>query len=112
LCSRKKRGQIIDLEWKKTFISKAKKYQREVIPTYINGRNTNFFYNLANFRKFLGIKINFEMLYLVDEMYKQQNKTIKIIFGKPISYKTFDNTLKDTQWAEKVKQEVYALSKK
>jgi len=112
LCSRKKRGQIIDLEWKKTFISKAKKYQREVIPTYINGRNTNFFYNLANFRKFLGIKINFEMLYLVDEMYKHQNKTIKIIFGKPISYKTFDNTLKDTQWAEKVKQEVYALSKK
>jgi putative hemolysin len=112
LCSRKKRGKIVDLEWKKTFISKAKKYQREVIPTFIDGRNSNFFYNLANLRKFLGIKVNFEMLYLVDEMYKQKNKTIKVAFGKPISYKTFDNTLKDAQWAEKVKQEVYALGKK
>jgi putative hemolysin len=112
LCSRKKRGKIVDLEWKKTFISKAKKYQREVIPTFIDGRNSNFFYNLANLRKFLGIKVNFEMLYLVDEMYKQKNKTITVTFGKPISYKTFDNTLKDVQWAEKVKQEVYALGEK
>lgn len=109
LCSRKKRGKIIDLEWKKTFVSKAKKYHREIIPTHIDGRNSNFFYNLANLRKFLGLKVNFEMLYLVDEMYKQKNKTIKVKFGKPISYKTFDNTLKDAQWAEKVKQIVYKL---
>lgn len=112
LCSRKKRGKIIDLEWKKTFISKAKQYHREVIPTHINGRNSNFFYNLANLRKFLGIKVNFEMLYLVDEMYKQKNKTIKVTFGKPISYETFDKTLKDVQWAQKVKQEVYSLGEK
>ncbi len=109
LCSRKTRGKIIDLEWKKTFVSKAKKYHREIIPTHIDGRNSNFFYNLANLRKFLGLKVNFEMLYLVDEMYKQKNKTIKVKFGKPISYKTFDNTLKDAQWAEKVKQIVYKL---
>jgi putative hemolysin len=112
LCSRKKRGKIVDLEWKKTFISKAKKYQREVIPAFIEGRNSNFFYNLANLRKFLRMKVNFEMLYLVDELYKQRNRTLKIRFGNPISYKTFDNTLKDVQWAEKVKEQVYSLNAK
>jgi len=111
LCSRKKRGKIVDLEWKKTFISKAKKYKHDVIPTYINGKNSNFFYNLANVRKFLGIKANIEMLYLVNELYKQKNKTIRIIFGKAIPYSSFNDTLKDVQWAQKVKQIVYNLGK-
>ena len=70
LCSRKVKGKIYDLEWKKTFISKAKTYHRDIIPTHISGRNSNFFYNLSNFRKFLGIKAYIEMLYLVNEFYK------------------------------------------
>jgi putative hemolysin len=110
LCSRKTHNKIMDLEWKKTFISKAKKHKRDIIPAYIDGRNSNFFYNLANLRKKLGIKSNIEMLYLVDEMYKQKDKTIIITFGEPISYKTFDNRYKDNEWAKKVKEIVYGLN--
>lgn len=111
LCSRKqKRGIIEDLEWKKTFISYARKYQRDVVPTFIDGRNSDFFYNLARFRKMIGIKQNIEMLYLVDEMYKQKNKTINIIVGKPIPFETFDKRFSDNQWAQKVKEHVYRLS--
>ena len=85
LVSRKQPGgEIRDLVWKKTFISKAKKYQREVIPVHISGQNSNFFYNLANWRKKLGIKANIEMLFLVDEMVKQKDKPIRITFGDPI----------------------------
>ncbi len=112
LVSRKQKGGVIkDLEWKKTFITKAKQYQRDVIPVYIDGINSNFFYNLANFRKWLGIKANFEMLYLVDEMYKQKNKTVNIYIGIPISYLEFDKKSSDQQWAEKVKKHVYSLEK-
>jgi putative hemolysin len=107
--SRKQNGIIKDLEWKKTFIAKAKKYERDIIPTYIDGRNSNFFYNLANLRKFLKLKANIEMLYLVNEMYKQNNKTINITFGKPISYQTFDKRFTYAQWAEKVKEHTYNL---
>ena len=64
LCSRKQKGKIIDLEWKKTFITKAKTYHRDIIPTHISGRNSNFFYNLSNIRKKLGIKANIEMAFL------------------------------------------------
>ncbi len=111
LVSRRKRGVIKDLEWKKTFIRKSRDYQRDVIPTYIEGVNSSFFYHLANWRGRLGIKMNIEMLYLADEMFKQVGKEIKIIFGKPIPYQTFDRSKKDTEWASYVKQQVYALHK-
>lgn len=101
LCSRKvKGGKIMDLDWKKTFISKAKEYQRDIIPTHIDGHNTKFFYNLARLRKRLKIKVNIEMAFLPDEFFKQRNKTLTIIFGKPIPYQTFDNRHTDAEWAE------------
>jgi putative hemolysin len=109
LVSRKQNGIIKDLEWKKTFIAKAKQYQRDILPVHIEGRNSGFFYNLANLRKKLNIKANIEMLYLPDEMYRQKNKTISIKIGKPIPYQTFDNTFNFNEWAEMVKKHVYLL---
>jgi len=109
LCSRKQHGQVIDMEWKKTFITKARTFKRDIIPVHINGRNSNWFYNLAYWRKRLGIKANIEMLYLVDEMFKQNNKSINIIFGKPISWTVFDDRFSDIVWAQKVKQHAYSL---
>jgi putative hemolysin len=109
LVSRKTGGKIVDLEWKKTFLSKSIKYKRDILPVYISGRNTDFFYNMANWRKRLGIKANIEMLYLVDEMYKQKDKTIKINFGKLIPIETFDKRFSYAQWAQKLKEHVYSL---
>ncbi len=111
LCSRMQKGGISDLEWKKSFISKARAHKRDVIPCYINGRNSGWFYNLARFRAFLGIKANIEMLYLVDEMFKQRDKEIVITFGKPISYTIFDKKKTDLAWAQKLKSYVYTLEK-
>lgn len=109
LVSRRQKGKIKDLEWKKSFISKAVKYQRNIIPIHIEARNSNFFYNLASLRKKIGIKANIEMFYLVDEVYKQKGKFIKFTIGKPIPYKTFTKLHSDLCWAEKVKEHVYEL---
>ncbi len=110
LCSRKvKKGKIQDLEWKKTFINKAKEHHRDIIPTHIDGRNSNFFYNLARLRKRLKIKVNIEMAFLPDEHFKQRNKTLTIVFGKPIPYQTFDSRYTDAQWAEKLRCFSYNL---
>ena len=113
LVSRKQRiqGKIVirDMEWKNTFIKKAKKYQRDVIPIYIAGRNSEWFYNLARWRKRLGIKANIEMLYLVDEMSKQFNKTITLVVGDIIPYTTFDKSKSESQWAAWVQEKVYNL---
>lgn len=109
LVSRKQGGKIRDLTWKKTFITKARQYKRDIIPVYFAGRNSSFFYNLANFRKMLGIKANIEMFFLVDEVYKQKGKNMSMVFGEPISWKTFDRSHPDTYWAQYVMDTVYSL---
>lgn len=109
LCSRKIKGEIVDLEWKKSFLSQAIKHKRDVVPVYINGRNSEFFYNLSNFRKNIGLKANIEMLYLVDEMVKQNNKELVITFGEPIPVSTFDKSRKLMEWVEFVREKTYAL---
>jgi putative hemolysin len=111
LVSRKQAGIIKDVEWKKTFLSKAKSSGRDIIPVYISGRNSDFFYNLANFRKKLGIKANIEMLFLVNEMYKFKNKVILITFGKPIPVNIFDKSKTDQQWASLLREHIYKLEK-
>lgn len=109
LVSRRTKGKIVDPPWQKSFVSKAIESKRDIVPVYIEGRNSNFFYRLANFRKFLGIKTNIEMLYLVDEMVKQRGNTIKIVFGKPIPYTTFDKSKTYIEWAAYLKDIVYSM---
>jgi 1-acyl-sn-glycerol-3-phosphate acyltransferase len=110
LVSRRINGQIIDLEWKKNFITKAVHYQRDVVPLHCTGRNTNFFYGLANLRKKLGIKTNIEMFYLVDETFKHLHKHITVTFGKPIPYTTFDQSKTPVRWAKWVKDQAYGMA--
>ncbi|MDR0896164.1 MAG: 1-acyl-sn-glycerol-3-phosphate acyltransferase [Prevotellaceae bacterium] len=109
ICSRRRKGIIRDLEWKKTFIVKSVQFHRDVIPIHFEGRNSNFFYNLANVCKFFGIKFNIAMLYLVDEMFRNRHKTFTITIGKPIPWQTFDKSKTPAQWAACVKEEVYKL---
>jgi len=112
LVSRRKKGKVRDLEWKKAFVSRAKKFNKPVVPVHLEGRLTQFFYNLANFRSGIGMKMNIEMLYLADELFKQKNSEIKITYGKPIPASTFDKSKKDVEWAQWVKEKVYELEQK
>jgi putative hemolysin len=110
LCSRKQKGVIRDLQWHKSFISKAIQHKRDIVPAYFSGRNSDFFYNLSNIRKSIGIKANIEMLYLADEMFRQKGKEIMLVFGKPIPWITFDKTRSAPEWAEWVKLKSYDLA--
>jgi putative hemolysin len=111
LVSRKKNGVVKDLEWKKSFITKARRHQLNILPVFIEGRNTERFYNAAVWRERLGIKANVEMILLPGEMYHQKGKTITIIFGKPLPHHLFDRSRSDAEWAQHVKELVYALGK-
>jgi len=109
LVSRKKKGEIADLEWKKTFITRAKKHDKKIIPVFVGGNLSNFFYRLANLRKQLGIKANLEMLYLSDESFKQKDRTLDIIFGKPVASSFFDNSKSDREWAKWMETHVHEM---
>lgn len=109
LVSRRKKGQIRDVAWRKTFITKSVEYQRDIIPVHTDGQLSNFFYNFANLRKFLGIKANLEMFYLADETFKKMDTELNVTIGKPISYQTFDCSLSHWDWAQQVKEYVYRM---
>lgn len=109
LVSRRSKGVIRDVEWKKNFISKAIQHQRDVVPFHVSGRCSNFFYRLANLRKFLGIKTNLEMFFLPDETMKHKNEHVVITIGSPLSWKTFDSSHTHLEWAALLKEHVYSL---
>ena len=109
LCSRRRDGVIRDLEWKKTFVTKSVECQRDVVPIYFEGRNSNFFYRLSNISDRYVKKVNIAMLFLADEMFKNTGKTFTITFGKPIPWQTFTSDKSPVEWANFVKEEVYKL---
>lgn len=110
LCSRRnKKGEIRDLDWKPTIIKKAIRHQRDIVPIHINAQNRKRFYIIANLRKKLGIKFNFEMALLPGEMFAQRKKTIKLTIGAPIPYTTFDKKHNPSQWASILKDHTYSL---
>ncbi len=111
LCSRMIGGKIQDTEWKKSFIQKAVEYKRDIVPVYFEGRNSAFFYAVAALRKKLGIKMNYEMIYLPREMFRSRHKTFCIHFGKPVPWQTFDGSRKPTEWAGWMREQVYNLKK-
>lgn len=108
ICSRRHHGVIADIPWKKTFISKSVEYQRDVVPIHFSGRNSSFFYRLANISdKYL--PFNLAMLFLADEMYKNVHKTFQVKIGKPIPWQTFDKSKNPMEWAQFVRERVYSL---
>ena len=110
LCSRKRKGgEIHDLEWKPTFIKKAVKYHRDVVPFFFDARNRERFYNLARLRERLGIKFNFEMALLPAEMFVQRGKHLRLVVGKPIPYSTFNDRHSPKEWAQMVQDYCYRL---
>ena len=112
MCSRRQEGGVIaDLEWKKTFVQKAVQYKRDIVPIHFIGQNSKFFYNLGYWRKKIGLKkVNIEMLYLVDELYKARGSHFTIKVGKPIPHDTFDKNVRSyADWAQWVKEKVYKI---
>ena len=91
LCSRMTgSGEIHDLEWHKMVVTHALHSHRDVVPLYFDGRNSGFFYRLARWRKRLGLKFNYEMVYLPGEMFKCRGSNFKIYVGQPVPWQSLD----------------------
>ncbi len=109
IVSRRLNGKVQDLQWQKSFISKAISSKRDIVPLHFHGTNSNLFYLIHSVRTFFGIKANIELMLLPREMFRKRNTTIRVTIGKPISYKTFDKSFTHLEWAQKVREKVYSL---
>lgn len=77
-------GEIKDLEWKKSFVSKAIHFGRRIVPVRFEALNSMRFYRTARCRKRLRVKINLEQALLPGELCKSKGKQFRIKFGKPV----------------------------
>lgn len=109
LCSRVIDGKIQDIEWGKSFIRKSKDTGRDIVPVHFEGENSKRFYKIASWQKKLGLKFNFAMMLLPDEMYRSAGRKYRITIGKPISADSFDKSKSDFEWAQDVRAHVYNL---
>lgn len=109
LNSRRINGQIHDIAWKKTFISKSVEYHRDVVPIFFGGHNSERFYRIAHFCDRYVRKVNIAMLFLVDEMYRNIGKTFRVVIGNPIPWQAFDKSRSPLEWAKYVEDKVYEL---
>ena len=109
LCSRRIKGKIEDLEWKSTVVKKAIEHQRPLIPVHIEAQNRRRFYTLANLRKRLGIKFNFEMALLPSEMFAQSGKTMRMTVGEPVDWRTLADGTSPKVWSERLRKKIYEL---
>ena len=112
LCSRTVNGRVTDPEWKVSFLKKAYASQRQIVPVFVEGRLSNFFYRLYHLRKALGVKFNIEMLWLPDEMFSQKGRHFRIVVGDPIPVSELQHLGSLREQAEEVRKKAYFLEKK
>jgi putative hemolysin len=110
LVSRKSKGVISDLVWQKTFITKGIQFKRDIIPVYIDGKNSGLFYFVAFLRKLLRIKLSLEIILLPREMHKQKNSTVFLTVGKPISWQSLTAEKSHKEWAMFIREAVYKIA--
>lgn len=111
LVSRMIDGKVQDLEWKKTFVSLSLKHDQPIVPIYIQGQLSNFFYRIHKFRTFFGIKANIEMFFLVDELFRQKDVSMHISIGKPMYPNEFTKEISHYKWAQSIRSKIYTFSK-
>lgn len=109
-CSRYIDGRVQDTEWKHRFIKDAERYNRKVVPTFVDGKLSKRFYRIYRLRRLLHINVNIELVLLVDEMFRQRGKRIDIYVGNPIDVTTMEGNAK--QRCETIRELSYGLQPK
>ncbi len=104
LVSRIKKGKVTDTPWHRSFVRHAVETKREIVPIFVDAVNSRFFYNIARLRKFLRIKTNIELFFIIGEQFKKNNKTIPIYIGDPIPYQKITEDKSHLEWAREIQE--------
>lgn len=97
---------VRDGKWHPGFLRFARRSRADILPVYVDGRNSVLFYSLSLLAKPLST------LLLVREMFHQAQKNVGIRIGNPIAYSSYlDDALSEKAQLKLIKKQVYALRK-
>lgn len=95
---------VRDAEWHSGFIKLAASTRSPVLPVYVAGRNSLFFYSLSMLAKPLST------IWLVREMFKQSHNTVDARIGRPVPHEVYSaNGFSARQLARMFRKHVYRL---
>ncbi|MDR0761566.1 MAG: lysophospholipid acyltransferase family protein [Campylobacteraceae bacterium] len=97
---------IKDRKWNSGFVRLASRVHASIVPIHIKGRNSFLFYLVSMIYKPLSTYM------LVNEMFKQKGKGIRVRIGKRIPYEHWNNSkISPSQTAKSLKKHVYQIGK-
>lgn len=76
---------IRDCHWNNGFLKIASKFEAPILPIFIDGRNSIFFYSLSLFARPVST------LWLIKEMFKQTRQSLNIRIGNAIRYQKYNS---------------------
>lgn len=98
---------IKDGKWNSGFLKFASKANAPILPLFIDGKNSTFFYSLSLIAKPIST------LWLIREMFKQAQNHVNIRIGKAISHDDYIPLMQNREkLTKKFKRHVYDLGKK
>lgn len=74
-----------EVKWKKSFLEYAMQYQADILPVFVEGRNSNSY----NFLRYLKPSLNRDLL--IRELFNKGGQTIALKIGNPIESDAFKN---------------------
>lgn len=99
--------KICDLKWNPSFIRMAQKSNRDIVPLYFEGDNSNHFHKWARRRKKLGIKFNYELILLPDELIRARGKHFRIFVGESIPVQELPTGKAIHEKANEIRDQLY-----
>ena len=107
LVARPMGGVITDVPWNYGFVRWARKYQRDIVPVHISGRNSDFFYRFSRIRKRLGIRTNLEMFILIRELFKKSGSEVVVKIAPVVPWQRLESKGSTSQWGARIRRYVY-----
>lgn len=112
-CSRSnENGYICDIPWRSSFVKMAHRHDRMVVPLFFDGVNSPKFYKWAKRRKNMGIKFNYELILLPQELLKAKGKHFRIFVGEPIKVSDLPKGKDINAFVESIQKEIYTYPDK
>ncbi|MBQ5829945.1 MAG: acyltransferase [Alistipes sp.] len=108
-CSRYIDSRVQDIEWRSHFVKDALRYNRKIVPVFVEGTLSKRFYRIYRLRRFLHLNVNLELVLLVDEMFRQRGNHIHIRVGAPVDVATLEGSRGDI--CKEIRRRAYALER-
>ena len=107
LCSRWVGGRVADVGWKPRFVRDAERYGRQIVPVFVEGVLSQRFYYIYRLRRAMHLSLNLELLLLVDELFAQRGREVRIVVGEPLDVRSLGGNV--VERSRCIRERVYGL---